>query len=78
MATTLTVTNVKVNNKYWPSRGTTNEVGGMISMRHRRKTSTDRTMEMVSETWKRVGRNYSVIVIVAVVVVVLIWLQVWV
>lgn len=57
MATTDIVTNESVNRRYWPKSGTTNEVGGIISMRQSRKTSTESTIDMVKETCCRV-RNY--------------------
>ena len=50
MTTTVTtierVTRHMVKRRYWPMRGTTMEVGGMISARRRKKTVRERRIEM--------------------------------
>ena len=44
------VTSSMVKRRYLPRRGTAREVGGMISARRRKKTVSERRMEMQSVT----------------------------
>lgn len=44
------VTNIIVNNKYFPRRGIANDVGGIISANSKKKTVKDRRMEEHNET----------------------------
>ena len=46
VTTTLKVTRIMVNSKYFPSRGTARDVGGIISARRRKNTVSERRIEM--------------------------------
>ena len=43
-------TNIIVNNKYFPSRGTAKDVGGIISASSKKNTVNDRRIEMDKDT----------------------------
>lgn len=45
-----TVTRIMVNSRYFPSRGTANEVGGIISASRRKNTVSDTRIEIHSVT----------------------------
>jgi len=44
------VTRIIVNKRYLPMRGTTSDVGGMISARSKKKTVSERSIDMESAT----------------------------
>ena len=48
----LNVSRIMVKRTNLPRRGTTREVGGMISARRRKNTVRESRMEMESETWR--------------------------
>ena len=48
----LKVSRIMVNRTNFPNKGTTREVGGMISARSRKNTVRESRMEMESETWR--------------------------
>ena len=48
----LNVSRIMVKRTNLPRRGTTREVGGMISARRRKNTVRESRMEMDSETWR--------------------------
>lgn len=45
------VTRIIVKRRYLPSSGTASDVGGMISANSRKKTVSDRRMDMHNVTW---------------------------
>ena len=49
--TYLNVSRIMVKRTNFPRRGTTREVGGMISARRRKNTVKESRMEMDNETW---------------------------
>ena len=51
--TNLNVSRIMVKRTNLPRRGTTREVGGMISARRRKNTVRESRMEMDRETWLR-------------------------
>lgn len=57
LSTYLKVSKIIVNNTNLPRRGTTNEVGGIISANKRKNTVSDSRIEMDNETWKKKVNN---------------------
>ena len=51
----LNVSRIMVKRTNFPRRGTTREVGGMISARRRKNTVRESRMEMDRETWCQIG-----------------------
>ena len=51
--TNLNVSRIMVNRTNFPRRGTTREVGGMISARRRKNTVKESRMEMDKDTWQK-------------------------
>ena len=51
----LNVSRIMVKRTNLPRRGTTREVGGMISARRRKNTVRESRMEMDRETWCQIG-----------------------
>lgn len=49
----LKVSNIIVNSTNFPSNGTTNDVGGMISANRRKNTVSDSKMDIDRLTWKQ-------------------------
>lgn len=49
VTTTDNVTSIIVNNKYFPSKGTVRDVGGIISANSKKNTVKESKMEMQSE-----------------------------
>ena len=47
------VTNIIVNNKYFPNKGTDMEVGGIISAKSKKNTVNERRIEMDKDTCKK-------------------------
>lgn len=47
------VTKIMVNNKYFPSKGMANDVGGIISAKRRKNTVNERRMEEHNDTCAR-------------------------
>ena len=53
--TNLNVSRIMVKRTNFPRRGTTREVGGMISARRRKNTVKESRMEMDKDTWQEEG-----------------------
>ena len=54
----LKVSRIMVKRTNFPRRGTTREVGGMISARRRKNTVKESRMEMDKETWSQRVKMY--------------------
>ena len=54
-------TNIIVNNKYFPSRGTAKDVGGIISASSKKNTVNESRMEIHKVTWKKKVWNIHIV-----------------
>lgn len=53
------VTKIMVNNRYFPSKGMANDVGGIISANSRKNTVNERRMEEHNDTCVTIRSNYD-------------------
>ena len=67
----LNVSRIMVKRTNLPRRGTTREVGGIISARRRKNTVRESRMEMDSETWTIMMKVVAMIMIVVTMVLVM-------
>lgn len=51
------VTKIMVNNKYFPSKGTANDVGGIISAKSKKNTVNERRMEEHNDICTKMRSN---------------------
>ena len=72
----LNVSRIMVKRTNLPRRGTTREVGGMISARRRKNTVRESRMEMDSETWTIMMMVVTMAMIVKMIMIVVTMVQV--